>query len=151
MSYFKNPWFIALSTMITKLGLICLFFVTLTLGLKCCHQEFVTKGNECMTEIECEGSCATQKTIGKSFILNSDQIHILKMSLLFLLLPNPETFFVYKSYSSKQDYWSYFCELFFANVILELSDSEKQAQLTVPIDRILSVKNARAWVSMDFT
>jgi hypothetical protein len=24
-------------------------------------------------------------------------------------------------------------------------------QITVPIDRILSVKNAQAWVSMDFT
>ena len=57
-----------LSKMITKLCLLCLFFVTLTSGLKCCHQEFVTKGNECMTEIECEGSCATQKTIGKSCI-----------------------------------------------------------------------------------
>ena len=62
-----------LTKMIAKLCLICLFFVTLTLGLRCCHQEFVTTGNECMTEIECEGSCATQKTIGKSFILDSEQ------------------------------------------------------------------------------
>ena len=59
------------SAMITKLCLICLYLVPLTLGLKCCHQEFVIEGNECKTEIECEGSCATQKTIGKSFILNS--------------------------------------------------------------------------------
>ena len=63
-----------LSAMKTKLLVICVYLVPLTLGLKCCHQEFVTKGNECMTDIECEGSCATQKTIGKSFILNSDQI-----------------------------------------------------------------------------
>ena len=26
-----------------------------------------------------------------------------------------------------------------------------KGQITVPIDRILSVKNAQAWVSMDFT
>ena len=32
-----------------------------------------------------------------------------------------------------------------------LFHKEKGLPFTVPIDRILSVKNVRAWVSMDFT
>ena len=32
-----------------------------------------------------------------------------------------------------------------------LKSKKKKLDITVPIDRILSVKNASAWVSMDFT